>query len=119
MALISPQNSNNDNPELCILGNFLCFYCHLLTSFNFFSVTLSECQRVCNQIITDIFSVLTWVQYDCKGYQQKTKFKVYFFQKNTFRNTIGVSSFFFDPDQGKPSVGPDLGLSCLQRIISR
>ena len=63
----------------CMLGNFSCFCCCLLTSFKiiFFekilSGTLSECQTVWTQIRTDILSVLIWVQTVCKGYQQTTK----------------------------------------------
>ena len=35
--------------------------------------------------------------------------------KNSFRNTIRVSNGL-DPDQNRHSVGPDLGLNCLQRL---
>ena len=35
--------------------------------------------------------------------------------KNSFSNTIGVSNSL-DPDQARHSVGPDLGLNCLQRL---
>ena len=64
---------------LCMLGNFSCFCCRLLTFFkmNFFekilSGTLSECQTFTIQIRTDRKSVLIWVQTVCKGYQQMTK----------------------------------------------
>ena len=56
---------------LCMLGNFSCFCCHLLT----FSIltfqknlsgTLSECKTVWIQIRTDILSVLILVQTICK-----------------------------------------------------
>ena len=57
----------------CMLGNFSCFCCHLLTFFkiNLFlkilSGTLSECQTVWIQVR------FFWVQTVCKGYQQTTK----------------------------------------------
>ena len=38
-----------------------------------------------------------------------------FFSKNSFRNTNRVSNGL-DPDQNRHSVGPDLGLNCLQRL---
>ena len=53
---------------LCMLGNFSCFCCHLLTflKINFFqkirSGVLSECQMVKIQIRADALSVLIWVQ---------------------------------------------------------
>ena len=37
------------------------------------------------------------------------------FSKNYFRNTITVSNSL-DLDQDRPSVGPDLGTNCLQRL---
>ena len=37
------------------------------------------------------------------------------FKKNYFRNTIRVSNSL-DPDQDRPTVGPDLGPNCLQRL---
>ena len=64
---------------LCMLGNFSCFCCSLLTFFqnqlfqNILSGTLSECQTVWIQIRTDILSVLIWVWTVCKCYQQMTK----------------------------------------------
>ena len=42
-------------------------------------------------------------------------FNYFFFQNKSFRNTIRVSDSL-DPDQARHFVGPDLGLSCLQRI---
>ena len=63
----------------CMLGNFSCFCCRLLTFFkiDFFEKFLqelpSECQTVWIQIRTDILSVLIWVQTVCRGYQQMTK----------------------------------------------
>ena len=39
----------------------------------------------------------------------------YFFQKNSFKNSIRVASSL-DPDQDGHSVGPDLGPNCLQRL---
>ena len=39
----------------------------------------------------------------------------FFFQKNSFRNTIRVSNNL-DLDQDRYSVGPDLGPNCLQRL---
>ena len=36
------------------------------------------------------------------------------FSKNSFKNTIRVSSSL-DPDQARHFVGPDLGPNCLQR----
>ena len=36
------------------------------------------------------------------------------FSKNSFRNIIKVSNDL-DPDQDHHSVGPDLGLNCLER----
>ena len=62
---------------LCMLGNFSCLCCRLLTFQNYFfqkilSGALSECQMVWIQIRTDILSVLIWVQTVCKSYQQTT-----------------------------------------------
>ena len=42
-------------------------------------------------------------------------FLLYF--KNSFRNTISLSNGL-DPDQSQLSVGPDLGPSCLQRLLA-
>ena len=58
-----------------MLGNFSCFYCHLLTFFqiNFFKKIFQEHYQNWVQIRTDIMSVLIWVQTVCKGYQQTTK----------------------------------------------
>ena len=42
-------------------------------------------------------------------------FKINFFKKKYFRNTVRVSNSF-DPDQDRHSVGPDLGPNCLQRL---
>ena len=42
-------------------------------------------------------------------------FKINFFQKNSFRNTIRVSNSS-DPDQARHFVGPDLDPNCLQRL---
>ena len=66
---------------LCMLGNFSCFCCGVLTFFkmSFFkkkkklSGTLLECQKVWIQIRTDVLSVRIWVQTVCKDYQQTTK----------------------------------------------
>ena len=62
---------------LCMLGNFSCVYCHLLTSKLTFekkkSGTLLECQMVWIQIRTGILWVLIWVLSLGKGYQQTTK----------------------------------------------
>ena len=44
-----------------------------------------------------------------------TFFKINFFQKNSFRNTIRVSNSL-DPDEDRHSVGPHLGPNCLQRL---
>ena len=44
-----------------------------LLSADFFQKTLFDCQAVWIQIMTDILSVLLWVQTVCKGYQQQTK----------------------------------------------
>ena len=62
-----------------MVGDFACFCCHLLTfskiTFfqNILSGTLSQCQTVWIQIMTDILSVLIWVQTVNKGYQQTMK----------------------------------------------
>ena len=40
-------------------------------------------------------------------------FKINFFRKNSFRNTIRVSDSL-DPDQARRFVGPGLGPNCLQ-----
>ena len=37
--------------------------------------------------------------------------------KNSFRNTISLVSKGLDPDRDRPYVGPDLGPSCLQRLL--
>ena len=42
-------------------------------------------------------------------------FKIYFFQKHSFRNIITLSNSF-DPDQDRQLDGPDLGPNCLQRL---
>ena len=42
-------------------------------------------------------------------------FKLTFFQKHFFRNTIRVSNNL-DPDQTQHFVGPDLSPNCLQRL---
>ena len=42
-------------------------------------------------------------------------FKINFFLKNSFRNTISLSNSL-DPDQARHFVGPDLGPKCLQRL---
>ena len=42
-------------------------------------------------------------------------FKINFFKKKIFRNTIRVSNAL-DPDQDRHFVGPDLGPNCLQRL---
>ena len=42
-------------------------------------------------------------------------FKINFFSKNSFRNTIRVSNSS-DPDQARHFVGPDLGPNCLQKL---
>ena len=44
-------------------------------------------------------------------------FKITFF-KNSFRNTIRVSNGL-DSDQDRRSVGPGLGLNCLQRCLTQ
>ena len=41
-------------------------------------------------------------------------FSIFFFQKNYFTNIIRVSDSL-DPDQDRPSDGPDLSPNCLQR----
>ena len=62
---------------LCMLTNFSCFCCHLLTSKLTFekknSGTLSDCHMVRIQIRPDILWVLIWVLTLSKGYQQTTK----------------------------------------------
>ena len=63
---------------LCILGNYSCFCCRLLT---FFKIKFSKNSsrntiRVSNcliQIRTNIVSVLIWVQIVCKCFQKITK----------------------------------------------
>ena len=42
-------------------------------------------------------------------------FKINFFEKKSFTNTIRVSNSL-DPDQVRHFVGPDLGPNCLQRL---
>ena len=44
-------------------------------------------------------------------------FKINFFRKNSFRNTISVSNSF-DPDQARHHVGPDLGPKLFAKVIS-
>ena len=44
-----------------------------------------------------------------------TFFKIIFFKKKSFGNTIRVSDGL-DPDQAGQNVRPDLGLNCLQRL---
>ena len=44
-------------------------------------------------------------------------FKVKFFEKKYFRNTIRVSHGL-DPDQVRRFVGPDLGPNCLQKLLT-
>ena len=65
---------------LCMLGNFSCFCCGLLTFFknNFWKNSLRSTIRVSNALVL-------------------TFFKINFFKKNSFRNTIRVSSCL-DPD---------------------
>ena len=46
---------------------------------------------------------------------RRTFFKMNFFQKKSFNNTIRVSNVF-DPGQDQHSVGPDLGPNCLQQL---
>ena len=108
------------------------------------SGTQSERQTVLTMIRTDIMLVLIRVKTVCKDYQQTTKyaasiwkekhtlsfcmmgnFSLFFdvcwqfskltFSKNSFRNTIRVSSSL-DPDQDRHYVSPDLGPNC---FISR
>ena len=40
-----------------------------------------------------------------------------YFKKNSYRNTIEVFNNL-DPDQVQCFVGPDLGVNCLQRLLS-
>ena len=67
------------NLTLCMLGNSLCFCCHMLTFFkvNFFKKIfqehLPECQTISIQIRTDILSILILVQIVYKSYQQMTE----------------------------------------------
>ena len=62
--------------NICMLVNFSFFSCCLLTFFKtklfqkVISGTLSESYSLDPD---QTFSVLIWVQTDCKGYQQKTK----------------------------------------------
>ena len=44
-------------------------------------------------------------------------FKINFFQKNYFRNTIRVSNIL-DPNQVRHFIGPDLSQNCLRRMSS-
>ena len=67
------HHCHSRNLTLCMLGNFSCFYCLLLTSIKI-------------------------------G-----------FSRNSFRNTIRVANSL-DQDQVPHSIGPDLGLNCLQRV---
>ena len=102
---------------LCMLGNFPCFCCHLLTFFHnqqliqkSLSGTLSVCQTVWIQIRPNILSVLIWVQTVCKDYQQTTNFtragRDNCHLLTTFENSL-------DTDQAPCFVGPDLYPICL------
>ena len=44
-------------------------------------------------------------------------FKINFFKKKSFRNTIRVSNSL-DPNQARHFVGPDLDPNCLQRLLA-
>ena len=83
---------------LCMLGNFSCFSCRLLTfqilTFQkILSGTVSECQIVWIHIRTDILLVLIWVQTDCKGYQQTTKIAASKERVNLFSVSVGTQWF--------------------------
>ena len=56
---------------LCMVGNFSCYCCHLLTIFkiNFSKNPFRNTIRVSNSL--DRISVLIWVQTVCKGQQTK------------------------------------------------
>ena len=65
---------------LCMLGNFSCFCCCLLTmlKINFFfqKKPFTNTIRVSNALILimpNVRSILIWFQIVCKGNQQKTK----------------------------------------------
>ena len=62
--------------NLCMLGNFLCFSCRLLTFLKFnFRKSFRNIIRVSNSFDPDKdrCSVLIWVQTVCKGYRQTPK----------------------------------------------
>ena len=56
--------------------------------------------------------------FSCLCCHLPTFFKINFFEKKSFRNTIIVSNIL-DPDQDRHSVGPNLGPNCLQMLSIR
>ena len=92
----------------CMLGNFSCFSCRLLTFFkiNFSKIisgTLSECQMFWIQIRPDILPGLIWVKTACKDYKQTTKFTAGR-QQVKFIRTVWPSCSYkqsLEVDQGK------------------
>ena len=106
----------------CMLGNFSCFCCCLLTFFkiNFqkiLSRTLSECQTVWIQIRTDIMSVLIGVKTVTKDYQQTAKV-------NAGLETVRMHSQLSSRARGQNFgmvlllryIDPNLGQNCYQRL---
>ena len=67
---------------------------------------LHSMQRVKPSCPLTLFFMLLWSSADMSKLT---------FSKNSFRNAIIVSNDL-DPDQNQPSVGPDLGPNCLQRL---
>ena len=72
--VLAQISNSSEGLTRCMLGNFSCFCCRLLTFQNklfqkILSGTLSEYQTVWIQIRTYILSALIWIQTVCKGYR--------------------------------------------------
>ena len=102
---------------LCMLGNFSCFCCRLLTFFkiNFFQKFFQEHYQSVKLFGSRSGPTFcrSWSgsKLFAKFYSRQQKFRLI----NSFRNTIRVSNCL-DPDQDRHSVGLDLGPNCLQSL---
>ena len=71
-------------------------------------------QRICSRNITGELTLCMLGNF-CVLFCRLLIFSKSTFSKNSFGNTIRVSNGL-DPDQGRHSVGPDLGPNCLQKL---
>ena len=81
----------------------LSWSCSSLVNSDFNSLKLYHKSKSACWIIFHALGVVCWL------------FSKLFFSETSLRNTIRVSNSL-DPDQGRLSVGPDLGPNCLQRL---